>query len=200
MEAREKKKKKRARRRKGGEEGDTDVTQEVEERGGETWKIIRRNKNMGWEKSVPQMAGIKNPWKRLQPQRSRLKESLTHGRWSSGLPPPLRLRLSGCRSRAPGQNPQMSVWLPRQQMEHHHGNYQRQVLECVWQEVPRRALFPSVAFHCCAHQSIVFFEKIIHIKIPICLGGNEPQKNYRKPLKINTHFCLSCQMRILFVK
>lgn len=109
MEAREKKKKKRARRRKGGEEGDTDVTQEVEERGGETWKIIRRNKNMGWEKSVPQMAGIKNPWKRLQPQRSRLKESLTHGRWSSGLPPPLRLRLSGCRSRAPGQNPQMSV-------------------------------------------------------------------------------------------
>lgn len=44
-----KKNKKRARRYKGGEEGDTDGGQEVEERGGETWKIIRRNKNMGWE-------------------------------------------------------------------------------------------------------------------------------------------------------
>lgn len=50
MEARENEEnKKRARRRKGGEEGDTDGGREVEERGGETWKIIRRNINMGWE-------------------------------------------------------------------------------------------------------------------------------------------------------
>lgn len=62
MEARKNQKnKKRARRCKGGEEGDTDGAREVEERGGETWEIIRRNKNMGWEKSVAQMAGIKNP-------------------------------------------------------------------------------------------------------------------------------------------
>lgn len=62
---------------------------------------------------------------------------------------------------------------------------------------PSVHLWPSTAVHtrlsCC-------LKKIILIKIPIFLGGNEPQKSYRKRLKINTHFCLSCQMRILFVK
>lgn len=145
-----------------------------EERESKIWKTIRRNRNGvggcgvnhsaedgGWEP-----IGVK---KRLQAHRSRLKESLTHGRWSSGLPPPLRLRLSGCRSRAPGQSPQMSVWLPRQQMEHHHSNHQR-----------RRVEF-----------SFTFLYLITFLKKAKYAWQEMSHKNARNQLLINIHFHIS---------
>lgn len=161
-------------RRRGGRHWLQGGARGEEERESKIWKIIRRNRNGvgGGVKPFRRRRRLRThrgKKKRLRVHRSRLKESLTHGRWSSGLPPPLRLRLSGCRSRAPGQNPQMSVWLPRQQMEHHHGNHQRRRGEL----------------------SFTFLYLITFLKKAKYVWQEMSRKNARNQLLINIHFHVS---------
>lgn len=92
-------------------------------------------------------------------------ESLTRGRWSSGLPLPRRLQPSACRSLAPGQNLQMSAWSPRQRRGHQRDKWGKQMLKYSLNQMQRRDLFPSVTPFSSVHQSIihqVFFFISVH--------------------------------------
>lgn len=195
MEARENKKNnKRAGRYKGGEEGAIDGAREVEEREGKTWKIIRI-KTRSESEACRRWWGLKTHRKDY---RHKDQGWRSHSHVEDGLLVSHHLSISDCQ----GVVATLQVKILKCQFDYldsrwsittvtiSDGRWNASDMRCRGE--PSFHLRPSTSVHTRLSSSL---KKIINMS-----ERKWAAKKFRKRLKINTRFCLSCQMRILFVK